>query len=89
MTTSDLTAARVRRHENCMATTCEELLALVKDDLANGGFINAKRMAIIVVDEDGKGNQNISAYRCGMNRAEEIGYLEMAKDDRKSDWVIA
>jgi hypothetical protein len=79
-------AERVRRQTDCEQTTVADLLATISDDVARGEFNNPKRMAIIIVDQQENGNEEISTYRCGMNRAEEIGYFDRAKRDRHLDW---
>ncbi len=78
---------RLRRAPDNTKITVEELLALALDDVRKGEY-NATKAIIVIVDEiSDDGSSSVESYRCGMNRAEEMGWLEAAKQHCWRRWM--
>lgn len=78
--TIDLNRERAKRKDSYEDMTPEEALSLVQDRIKDGRYTKVSRIIIIVIDEI-KECDEIRVSSAGMNSiAEEIGYLELAKD---------
>lgn len=79
--TVDFNLERAKRKDPYNDMTPQEALSLVQDRLKNGTYKNVERIIIVVVDDLGGNADEIRISSAGMaSIAEEIGYLELAKD---------
>lgn len=81
----DLSLARLRRENDNTKVSPAELLRLVANEIERG-LINPNRMMVITIEPRPDNQSRIDTYRCGVTRAEEIGYLELARHKRMADW---
>jgi hypothetical protein len=79
MTVMDFMAAKAER--NMSEASPEEIIALIAKDLKDGRIKNIKRMMIILAEEPDDGSYyRFERYSSGMNLLEEVGFIELAKD---------
>ena len=88
MTVTDLKLERARRIDCALDMKPDQLIQIVTDDFERGEYKNATAMIVIViVDEEGD-DKVIESYRCGVDRAQEIGYVQAWLAMRLQDWRV-
>jgi len=87
MTIADFSLAKIRQEQDCTKLDAGQLLRLAMDDIETGVYQNPAIAIVVLTDKLPDGSQEISSYRCGLNRAEEIGYLHMAIQKALDGWV--
>ncbi len=83
---TDLTLARLERETYNHNASVSDILRLALKD-ANGGETSGSTKAIILVFHEDEKTTQIVSYRCGMNRAEELGYMDAAKWESWTKWM--
>ena len=91
MTIHDLNMARIEREDDNTKVTPEQLLALALKHLQNGEVGKVKEAKPIaaflcIIMEEPDGGQTLEGYRCGLKRDQEIGYLEVYKQQEIRRW---
>lgn len=79
--------ARLRKEVDNKNVGVRDLLSVALADIDRGDYKNPKRALIIIIDEiEGDGSSSVEMYRCGMDRAQELGWLEAAKQHTWLRW---
>jgi hypothetical protein len=88
MTIVDLDLARIKREDDNKKITVEDLMRLILDDLKTGD-IDGKPVAafVCVISDLDNGCQELTGYRSGLMRHEEIGYIETYKTQQIKKWM--
>ena len=91
MTVHSLSIARAERENDNTKISVEQLMELVLHHIREGKVGKSEQskpaaaFVCIIIDEP-DGTRELESYRCGLGRAEEVGYIELFKHIRVERW---